>query len=76
MTHGSSGRGSGEGKEVYRIGLETWSFNPRMKRAAEKAGLVYEGTERELREWQGQRLGLVHCGLLRLEWLAGRDRGG
>jgi RimJ/RimL family protein N-acetyltransferase len=62
--------------EVYRIGLETWSFNPRMKRATEKTGLVYEGTERELREWQGQRLGLVHYGLLRREWLAGRGQGG
>jgi RimJ/RimL family protein N-acetyltransferase len=62
--------------EVHRIGLDTWSFNPRMKRAAEKSGLVYEGAERELREWQGQRLGLVHYGLLRREWLAGRDRGG
>ena len=62
--------------DVHRIGLETWSFNPRMMRAAEKAGLVYEGAERELREWQGQRLDFVLYGLLRREWLAGRDRGG
>ena len=62
--------------DVHRIGLETWSFNPRMKRAAEKAGLVYEGTEREVREWQGQRLGFVRYGLLRRDWLAGRDCGG
>jgi RimJ/RimL family protein N-acetyltransferase len=62
--------------DVHRIGLETWSFNPRMMRAAEKAGLVYEGAERELREWQGQRLDSVLYGLLRREWLAGRDRGG
>ena len=62
--------------EVHRIGLETRSFNPRMKRVADKAGLVYEGAERELREWQGQRLGFVRYGLLRREWLAGRDRGG
>jgi RimJ/RimL family protein N-acetyltransferase len=61
--------------EVYRIGLETWSFNPRMMRVAEKLGLVYEGAERELREWQGERLDLVHYGLLRREWLAGRGRG-
>jgi RimJ/RimL family protein N-acetyltransferase len=62
--------------EVHRLGLDTWSFNPRMKRVAEKLGLVYEGAERELREWQGQRLDLVHYGLLRREWLARRDRGG
>jgi RimJ/RimL family protein N-acetyltransferase len=61
--------------EVHRIGLETWSFNPRMKRVAEKLGLVYEGAERELREWQGQRLDFVHYGLLRREWLPGRGRG-
>jgi RimJ/RimL family protein N-acetyltransferase len=60
--------------EVYRIGLETWSFNPRMMRVAEKLGLVYEGAERELREWQGERLDFVHYGLLRREWLAGRGR--
>jgi RimJ/RimL family protein N-acetyltransferase len=59
--------------EVYRIGLETWSFNPRMMRVAEKVGLAYEGAERELREWQGQRLDFVHYGLLRREWLAGRE---
>ena len=61
--------------EVHRIGLETWSFNPRMKRVAEKVGLVYEGAERELREWQGQRLDFIRYGLLRREWLAGRERG-
>ncbi len=61
--------------DVYRIGLETWSFNPRMMRVAEKVGLVYEGAEREVREWQGQRLDAVIYGLLRREWLAGRGRG-
>jgi ribosomal-protein-serine acetyltransferase len=43
-------------------------------RVAEKLGLVYEGAERELREWQGERLDLVLYGLLRREWLAGRGR--
>jgi len=61
--------------EVHRLGLETWSFNPRMMRVAEKVGLVYEGAEREVREWQGQRLDAVLYGLLRREWLAGRERG-
>jgi RimJ/RimL family protein N-acetyltransferase len=62
--------------EVHRIGLDTWPFNPRMTRAAERLGLVYEGAERELRAWQGQHLDLDHYGLLRWEWLAGHDRGG
>jgi RimJ/RimL family protein N-acetyltransferase len=62
--------------DVHRIGLDTWSFNLRMKRVAEKLGFVYEGAERELIEWQGERLDLVHYGLLRQEWLAGRGRDG
>ncbi|MGD8626968.1 MAG: GNAT family protein [Anaerolineae bacterium] len=43
-----------------------------MRRVAEKVGFVYEGAERELLTWQGQRLDRVHYGLLRREWLAGR----
>jgi RimJ/RimL family protein N-acetyltransferase len=62
--------------DVRRIGLDTWSFNARMMRVAEKLCFVYEGAERELIEWQDQRLDLVHYGLLRREWSAGRDRGG
>jgi RimJ/RimL family protein N-acetyltransferase len=42
-----------------------------MMRVAEKVGFVYEGAERELLGWQGQRLDLVDYGLLRREWLAG-----
>jgi RimJ/RimL family protein N-acetyltransferase len=57
--------------DIHRIGLDTWSFNPRMMRVAEKLGFVPEGAERELIEWQGQRLDLVHYGLLRREWQAG-----
>jgi RimJ/RimL family protein N-acetyltransferase len=60
--------------DVHRIGLDTWSFNPRMMRVAEKLGFVYEGAERELIEWQGERLDFVHYGLLRREWRVGRDR--
>lgn len=61
---------------VHRIGLDTWSFNPRMRRVAEKLDFVYEGAERELIEWQGERLDLVHYGLLRREWLQGHGRHG
>lgn len=37
-------------------------------RVAEKLGFVYEGAQRELVEWQGKRLDLVHYGMLRREW--------
>lgn len=54
--------------DVHRIGLDTWSFNRRMMRVAEKVGFVLEGAERELMEWQGEWLDLVHFGMLRREW--------
>ncbi len=54
--------------EIHCLGLDCWSNNPRMKGAAEKAGFVYEGKERELLAWQGERLNLDHYGLLRSEW--------
>ncbi len=40
--------------DVHKLGLETWSFNPRMIRVAEKVGFVYEGRQREVRQWQGE----------------------
>ena len=61
--------------DIYRIGLDTWSLNPRMMRVAEKLGFVYEGAQRELVEWQGKRLDLVHYGMLRREWEEGIIRG-
>ena len=54
--------------DVHKLGLETWSFNPRMIRVAEKAGFVYEGRQREVRQWQGEWLDLVLFGILREEW--------
>ena len=54
--------------DVHRIGLDTWSFNGRMMRVAEKLGFVREGAERELIRWQGKWLDLVHFGMLRREW--------
>ena len=53
---------------VHRIGLDTWSFNPRMRHVAEKLGFVPEGSQREARQWNGQWLDLVHFGMLRTEW--------
>jgi tRNA (cmo5U34)-methyltransferase len=54
--------------DVHKIGLETWSFNPRMIRVAEKAGFVCKGRQREIRQWQGEWLDLVQFGILREEW--------
>jgi len=54
--------------DVHKVALETWSFNPRMIRAAEKAGFVREGCQREIQEWQGEWLDLVQFGILREEW--------
>ncbi|OPY68487.1 MAG: Aminoglycoside N(6')-acetyltransferase type 1 [Syntrophorhabdaceae bacterium PtaU1.Bin034] len=53
---------------VHKIALDTWSFNTRMMRVAEKLGFMHEGVERELIQWRGQRLDLIHFGMLRREW--------
>jgi len=53
---------------IHRIGLDTWSFNPRMMRVAVKLGFTSEGAQREVLQWQGEWLDLVHYGMLREEW--------
>jgi len=58
--------------DVHKLGLETWSFNPRMIRAAEKVGFVLEGRLREHRCWQDAWIDFLPFGLLRREWEAGR----
>ncbi|MBN1979480.1 MAG: GNAT family N-acetyltransferase [Anaerolineae bacterium] len=55
--------------DVHRVGLDTWSFNKRMMRVAEKLGFTREGVERELIRWQGEWLDRVHFGMLRREWV-------
>lgn len=54
--------------EIHKICLDTWSFNPRMMRVAEKIGFRYEGLQREMQFWQGEWLDLLHYGMLRSEW--------
>jgi len=54
----------------HRLGLSTWSFNTRMAHVARKLGFVFEGAQRELVEWQGEWLNLLHFGMLRSEWEA------
>jgi len=53
---------------VHRIGLDTWSLNPRMSRVAEKLDFIPEGVQREVLQWDGQWLDFIHFGILRSEW--------
>jgi RimJ/RimL family protein N-acetyltransferase len=55
----------------HKLCLDTWSFNPRMVRVAEKIGFIAEGCQREMQLWQGEWLDLLHFGLLREEWETG-----
>ena len=53
---------------IHRIGLNTWSLNPRMRHVAKKLGFIPEGVRREVRRWDGKWLDFVHFGMLRTEW--------
>ncbi len=63
---GPEGRGRGLGTEatrltvshglavgLHRVSLTVFTFNPRARRAYEKAGFVYEGTRRDVMEFDG-----------------------
>ena len=39
---------------LHRISLDVYAFNPRARRAYEKAGFVYEGTLRDALLWDGE----------------------
>jgi RimJ/RimL family protein N-acetyltransferase len=54
--------------EYHKICLDTWSFNPRMMRVAEKIGFIPEGVHRQMQFWENKWLDLVHYGMLRAEW--------
>jgi RimJ/RimL family protein N-acetyltransferase len=54
--------------EYHKLCLDTWSFNPRMMRVAEKIEFLHESCQREMRLWQGEWLDLIHFGMLREEW--------
>ncbi len=62
-----------ERSEAHRLGLNTWSLNPRMIKLATKLGFRPEGVERELVEWRGEWLNRHSFGLLRSEWAARRS---
>ncbi len=61
---------------IHRLALETWSFNPRMARVAEKVGFCAEGRLREAQAWQGEWLDKLQYGLLRQEWAQRSEREG
>lgn len=60
--------------EYHKLCLDTWSFNPRMERVAEKIGFISEGCQREMQFWEGEWLDLMHYGMLREEWDRRRKR--
>ncbi len=54
--------------KYHKLCLDTWSFNPRMMRVAEKVGFVPEGFQRQMQFWGGEWLDFMHYGMLRAEW--------
>ncbi|GEM46542.1 GNAT family N-acetyltransferase [Deinococcus cellulosilyticus] len=56
--------------DLPRLGLTTWSGNPRMVRAARKVGFQLEGQIRKVRFWQGEYYDSVRLGVLREEWFS------
>lgn len=56
--------------EVERIGLTTWSGNPRMIACAKAIGMQVEGQLRKVRYYEGVYYDSVKMGVLREEWVA------
>lgn len=54
--------------EFHKLCLDTWSFNPRMMKVAERIGFIPEGIQRQMQFWEGEWLDLIHYGMLREEW--------
>ncbi len=46
--------------EYHKLCLDTWSFNPRMMRVAEKVGFIPEGFQRHMQFWEGEWLDFMH----------------
>ncbi|MFD2176177.1 GNAT family N-acetyltransferase [Veronia pacifica] len=60
--------------ELQRIGLTTWSGNPRMMRCAEGLGMQQEGCLRKVRFYQGKYYDSLRYGVLRDEWESSKVR--
>ncbi|PSW22079.1 N-acetyltransferase [Photobacterium sanctipauli] len=56
--------------EIERVGLTTWSGNPRMMACAERLGMIQEARLRKVRYYQGEYYDSVRYGVLRSEWFA------
>lgn len=60
--------------ELQHVGLTTFSGNPGMMKAAEKAGMRQEACIRKVRYWQGVYYDSVKYGILREELAAPANR--
>jgi RimJ/RimL family protein N-acetyltransferase len=83
---GPAGQGRGLGTEatrlivghgfeqlgLHRIGLEVYSFNPRARRAYEKAGFRAEGVLREALRYDGEWIDATVMSILADEWFTHR----
>ncbi len=59
---------------LHRISLEVYAFNPRARRAYEKAGFVAEGVLRESLLWEGERVDATVMSILAPDWASHRGR--
>lgn len=57
---------------IGRVGITTWSGNPRMMRCAEKVGMQLEGRMRQCRYYEGVYYDSIRMGITREEWEAQR----
>ncbi|QMU72557.1 GNAT family N-acetyltransferase [Streptacidiphilus sp. P02-A3a] len=53
---------------LHRISLEVYAFNPRARRAYEKAGFVAEGVLRDALRWREERVDATVMSILAPEW--------
>ncbi|GAB3424094.1 GNAT family N-acetyltransferase [Flindersiella endophytica] len=53
---------------LHRISLEVYAFNPRARRAYEKAGFVAEGVLRDALYWDGEWVDATVMSILAPEW--------
>jgi RimJ/RimL family protein N-acetyltransferase len=84
LVPGSHGQGMGteatrlivgygfETLRLHRISLEVYAFNPRARRAYEKAGFVAEGVLRDALLWDGERVDATVMSILAPEWATHR----
>ncbi|MFD5326594.1 GNAT family N-acetyltransferase [Streptomyces sp. NPDC127092] len=56
---------------LYRVWLEVYAFNPRARRAYEKAGFRPEGVLRGALLWEGERVDATLMAALAPEWVDG-----